>query len=329
MKFLVVRFSSIGDMVLTTPVVRCLHAQVATAEIHYLTKARFAPILEANPYIHRIHTIEDDLNEALVEQLRKEDFDYIIDLHHNMRTYRLKRALKKAAYAFPKLNLEKWLLTNLKINHMPKAHIVDRYMETVYPFGVKYDGRGLDYFIPEKWELKSEDIPTGHQAGYIGLVIGAALGTKRYPIEQAIEFCKALPHPIIVLGGKEDAADGERLAQTDPLKIYNACGKFNLHESAGLVKQAKLIVTNDTGLMHIAAAFRKPIVSLWGNTVPELGMYPFYPDGQRIPSSMLQVTGLKCRPCSKIGYKACPKKHFHCMKKIEPLTVLQAVQSIL
>ena len=275
MKFLIIRFSSIGDIVLTTPVVRCLKKQVVTAEVHYLTKSAFRPILEANPYIDKIHCLGNDL-DAVIDELRHEDFDYVIDLHHNLRTLKVKRALGKAAFSFKKLNIEKWWYTNFKWNRMPDRHIVDRYMDTLAGFGIKNDGAGLDYFIPAADELKPNDIPTAHQAGYVGLVIGAALPTKKLPYHKLAEICGQARQPIILLGGPEDAETGERLAAIDPIKLYNACGKFNLNESAGLVRQARLVVTHDTGLMHIAAAFKRPILSVWGNTVPEFGMYPYY-----------------------------------------------------
>jgi ADP-heptose:LPS heptosyltransferase len=323
-KFLIIRFSSIGDIVLTTPVVRCLKKQVATADIHYLTKRAYSSIATANPYIDKVHYLEEDLN-ATIESLKEEDFDYVIDLHHNLRTLKVKKALKKKSFSFNKLNIEKWLLTALKINKMPAVHIVDRYMQTVAPFGVKNDGAGLDYFIPKEEGVDEADIPASHHAGYIGLVIGAAHFTKRYPIDKLKKFCDALDHPIIVMGGKEDAANGALLSAIDPIKIYNACGKFTLHESADLVRRAKLIVSNDTGLMHIAAAFKRPVVSLWGNTVPEFGMYPYYGENYiqnyqrtaaQLPYNILEVKNLSCRPCSKIGYDKCPKGHFNCMQQI-------------
>ena len=333
MKFLIIRFSSIGDIVLTTPVVRCLKKQVVTAEVHYLTKAAFRPILKANPYIDRIHTLTDDL-DATIEELRKEDFDYVIDLHHNLRTWKVKRGLKKQSFSFDKLNVEKWLLTNFKIDKMPDRHIVDRYLDTLKTFNVVNDGAGLDYFIPADEELKPTDIPTAHQAGYIGLVIGAAHATKRLPLHKLEAICKEARHPLILLGGPEDAETAKKLAAIDPIKIYNACGQFKLNESAALVRQAKMIVTHDTGLMHIAAAFKRPVISIWGNTVPEFGMYPYYGDNylfhyrqgaQRLfgdlPYQIMEIKGLSCRPCSKIGYDKCPKRHFKCMEQ-QPMEVI-------
>jgi len=327
MKFLIIRFSSIGDIVLTTPVIRCLKKQLVTTEVHYLTKASFQPILKANPYVDRIHTLKDNLDE-LIGELKKEDFDYVIDLHHNLRTWKVKRELKKQAFSFDKLNIEKWLLTNFKINKLPDRHIVDRYLDTLKTFNIKNDGAGLDYFIPADEELQPADIPTSHQAGYIGLVIGAAHATKRLPLHKLETLCREARHPLILLGGPEDAETARKLAAIDPVKIYNACGQFKLNESAALVRQAKMIVTHDTGLMHIAAAFKRPIISIWGNTVPEFGMYPYYGDNylfhysqgsQRLfgdlPYQVMEIKGLSCRPCSKIGYEKCPKGHFKCMEQ--------------
>lgn len=319
MKFLIIRFSSIGDIVLTTPVIRCLKKQVVTAEVHFLTKKSFSGIALSNPFIDKVHSIEKE-PEEIMQELIAEDFDYVIDLHNNLRTLKVKKALGKKTNSFRKLNIEKWLLTSfLKMDRLPDIHIVDRYLETVSEFGVTNDGAGLDYFIPEKDIVPQQDIPASHHAGYIGLVIGAAHNTKRYPAHKLEAFCKTILHPVIILGGKEDAAIGEQLAAIDPFKIYSACGKFNLNESADLVRRSKLVITNDTGLMHIASAFNKPIISLWGNTVPGFGMYPYY--GQNFlshqsgsPFDILEVDGLSCRPCSKIGYDKCPRGHFKCME---------------
>ena len=316
-KFLIIRFSSIGDIVLTTPVIRCLKKQVPDAEVHFLVKDAFRSVVEHNPYIDRVHLLAHSW-ELMIEELLTEEYDYIIDLQHNTKSRRVRKALKKKSFTVYKLNIQKYIYTALKINTLPKKHIVDRYLKTVESFGVKNDGAGLDYFISKQEETKKEDIPGSHYAGYIACVIGAAHGTKRWPVHKWKEFCEKLNHPIIILGGKEDAANGHEIASVDPLRVYNACGKFALNESADLVRKAKLVITNDTGLMHIAAAYRKPIISLWGNTVPSFGMYPYY--GNKYTDvqlfDILQTNKLWCRPCSKIGYDKCPLGHFKCMERI-------------
>ena len=131
------------------------------------------------------------------------------------------------------------------------------------------------------------------------------------PLESLVELCSLLNHPVVILGGPEDRATGEAIVSSLPDKaLLNACGKYSIHQSASLLKQAKVLITHDTGLMHIGAAFQKRIISVWGNTVPRFGMFP-YRSGSG--SVQFEVKGLKCRPCSKIGHKQCPKKHFKCM----------------
>ncbi|HEX3023655.1 MAG TPA: glycosyltransferase family 9 protein [Chitinophagaceae bacterium] len=312
MKFLIIRFSSIGDIVLTTPVIRCLKEQVKDATVHFLTKKNYCGLIETNPYVDKVIVLNESW-ELMIHLLQNEDYDCIIDLHHNLRTWKVKHALHGVkSFSFNKLNIQKWLLTALKINRLPAIHIVDRYLEAVKSFGVVNDGKGLDYFIPQKDCIKENDIPLSHSFGYIGIVIGAALNTKKLPVYKLKELCSKINFPIILLGGKEDKIMGDEIAATDEIKIYNSCGKFNLNESADLVRKANLIITHDTGLMHIAAAFKKKIISVWGNTVPEFGMDAYYGNDQ-VSGYKFQVTGLSCRPCSKIGYQKCPKKHFKCM----------------
>jgi len=324
MKILIIRFSSIGDIVLTTPIIRCLKQQRPDAEIHYLTKKAFEPILMANPYLHHIHLLDDNL-DATIENLKKIGFDYVIDLHKNLRSARVKNALrskKTKSYTFSKLNVQKWLYVNMKMNLMPDKSIVERYFEALKPLGIHNDGQGLDYFIPEKDKTDHKDIPMSHWAGYVGFVIGGSFATKKLPVERWKEICALSPIPIILLGGPEDREEAQEIAALDPIKIYNSCGKFNLNESAHLVQQSKLIVSNDTGLMHVAAAFKKPIVSLWGNTTPEMGMFPYYGYNNlktNVAPHLLLVENknLSCRPCSKIGFNKCPKKHFKCMNVLQ------------
>lgn len=324
MKFLIIRFSSIGDIVLTTPVVRCLRKKFPDAQIHYLTKQAFASIVLTNPYLNKVHILKDDL-DSIIEELRNENFDYIIDLHHNFRTLKIKTALKDVrSFSFDKLNIRKWIFVNFKMNVMPDKHIVDRYMETVKSLGVVNDGKGLDYFIHDKDVVRQQDIPISHLHGYIGIVIGAAHNTKKLPVHKLKELCSKIDHPIILLGGKEDYSNAVQICSIDPVKIYNACGKYNLNESADLVRRAKLIISHDTGLMHIAAAFKKDIISVWGNTVPSFGMYPY-----QTTYEIFDVKKLWCRPCSKIGYAKCPLGHFKCMEKISIDGIVNRVNILL
>jgi ADP-heptose:LPS heptosyltransferase len=316
MKILIIRFSSIGDIVLTTPVIRCIKKQVPGVEVHFLMKKPYESVLQHNPYIDKKHFFEDDYRKIVVE-LKKEKFDLIIDLQKNFRSLKIKRSLGVKSFSFNKLNIQKWILVNFKINILPKVHIVDRYMETVKSLGVINDGEGLDYFISSEDERVISELPETHRKNFIGWVIGAKHNTKMLPMEKLISIGQKIKSPIVLLGGKYDFERGEKLAETDRLKFFNACGKFTLNQSAALVKHASKIITHDTGLMHIAAAFNKPIISIWGNTVPEFGMTPYTvqspESGVRNESVILEVRGLSCRPCSKIGFEKCPRGHFKCM----------------
>lgn len=320
MKILVLRFSSIGDIVLTTPVVRQLKQQVPGAQVHFATKPAFAKLFEASPYVDKLHLLGGSLR-ALVAELQAERFDFVVDLHHNLRTQLIRLQLPGVpGRAFDKLNWQKYLLVRFKVNRLPDVHIVDRYRAAAAPLGIQDDGRGLDYFIPPAQEVDTADTfgPAYQPGQYAAVAIGAQHATKRLPLDKLQELLQRLaPHPVVLLGGPEDAAVAAELLGTHspihPLThspLASGCGQLSLHQSASVLRQAAFVVSHDTGLMHIAAAFGKPVFSVWGNTVPEFGMYPY-----RTPYEVLEVKNLYCRPCSKIGFKACPQGHFRCMRE--------------
>jgi len=322
-KILVIRFSSIGDIVLTSPVVRCLKKQT-NAEIHFLTKEKYASLVRSNPNIDKVITIEKDIHEV-ADLLKKEHYDFIVDLHHNLRTLRTKRKLKIPSQSFPKLNVQKWLLVNLKMNRLPKKHVVDRYFEATTKLFIKNDGLGLDYFIAEKDEVDIVSfLPKSFQK-YATIALGAQFATKRLPKSQLEKLIAGLPFPIVLLGGKEDQELGDELAKKFPETVFNTAGICSLNQSASIVKQSKFIITHDTGLMHIASAFKIPILSVWGNTVPDFGMSPYLPvEG----SQLFEVANLSCRPCSKIGFQKCPKKHFNCMMQQDIPAIITAAKKL-
>lgn len=332
MKILILRFSSIGDIVLTTPVVRCVRNKYPDAEIHYATKQAFASIMQHNPYINKVHVLGDSILD-LVGELKKEKFDFVIDLHHNQRTLLVKTMLGAKSDAFDKLNVEKWLMVNFKIDKLPKVHIVDRYVDTCKAMGVVNDGKGLDYFIVREDEVDIATLPQPFHSGYIAWVIGAKQNTKRFPVEKIIATLKNTHFPdvpVMLLGGEEDMAEANTIydACSGKVQLFNAVGQYKLNQSASLVQQAKAVITNDTGLMHIAAAYKRPIISLWGNTIPQFGMYAYY-GSNNVQQRILEVKGLNCRPCSKLGYNKCPKVHFKCMNNISETLVVDALKDLL
>ena len=329
-KYLIIRFSSIGDIVLTTPVIRCLKKQTE-AEVHFLTKKGFQSIVEPNPYVDKVYAIEKGMSEVLSD-LKKEKYNAIIELHNNLRTQQVKWTLGAQSYAFDKINWQKWLMVNLKINRLPETHIVDRYLKTVAPLGVENDGDGLDFFLSENDEfyfksISRKGVKVNFEKPFIALAIGAAHQTKRMPSELLEDICRKANLPIVLLGGPAEADEGAQLAATfAERQIINACGKISLQESAFLAKHATKVITPDTGMMHIAAAFQKEIISVWGNTIPEFGMSPYY-GNHPVRNQTFEVKNLSCRPCSKIGHAKCPKGHFKCMRNQDVEGIINAVNT--
>jgi len=323
-KFLIIRFSSIGDIVLTTPVIRCLKEQVEEAEIHFVTKKAFLPVLRGNPNIDKIHILENNF-ERLIQQLKMERFDHIIDLHRSLRSQRIKSRLRILSFTVKKINFPKFLMIRFKINRLPDLHIVDRYLETVRLFDVGNDGKGLDYFIPFEDEVSIADLPENFHKGFVALVTGAMHGTKQMPLEKMIDICFKLDQPIILLGGKREQSLAGQIEEQTGNNVLNGVGKYNINQSASLIRQSRLVITPDTGLMHIAAAFKKKILSVWGHTIPEFGMYPYDPDPA---SQIFETKGLSCRPCTKTGKEKCPKGHFRCMNDIDNDAIVRTASQL-
>lgn len=314
-KILIIRLSSMGDIILTTPVLRCIKEQIPHAQIHFLVKHKFKDAINTNIHISKIYTFNGDLRKV-TNVLRKEKYDMVIDLHNNIRSSYIKMKLDTKSYTYNKSNIYKWLYTTFRINKMPTTHIVDRYMEAVKPLGVLNDHKGLDYHIRDKDKIDIQTLPPEFHQGYISFAIGGTFATKRLPKHKIISIINKLNKPVVLLGGEDDHAHAYEIESKSKNKVYNACGKYKLGHSASIIQQSLYVISHDTGLMHIAAALNKPMVSVWGNTVPEFGMTPFYGEST-VAHEIFEVKGLSCRPCSKIGFNSCPKKHFKCMENIE------------
>ncbi len=326
MKILLIRFSSIGDIVLTSPVIRAVKKQIPNAELHFLCKPAFKEVLEASPYIDKLY-VWDIPRETILAELKSENYDIILDLQKNLRSHRIRRALGAKSFAFHKLNLLKWLTVNFKFHKLPDKHLVDRYFEGLEDLGVINDGLGLDFFVSEKNEVKVESISPILNKEYTAIALGAQHKTKVPPESKWIELIRNLKGPIVLLGGNGDKKLAERLTSLDPERVFNTCGNFNIQQSADIIRQCKVMISPDTGLMHIAAAFKKPLISIWGNTIPEFGMYPYMPSND-IPVFRFEVEDLSCRPCSKLGYAECPKGHFKCMMDQDMVKIAETADKI-
>ena len=306
LKILVVRFSSIGDIVLTTPVVRVLKKEL-NAEVHFITKDIFKSVVSHNPYIDKIHTIKSSVKE-IIEEIKEEKFDWIIDLHNNLRSAQLKSIMVKSK-SYNKLNFRKFLLTNFGMNILPKSHTVNRYLDTISHLGAKNDGLGLDYFLSKEDEI---EVPHSEKP-FITFAIGGTHFTKILPTAKIISICNKQEKKVILIGGKEDFEKGEEVAESCK-NVINTCGKYTINQSAYIVKNSDLLITHDTGMMHIAAAFNMKIYSVFGGTHHSLGFTPYLPNSG---NKIIEVENLSCRPCHRYGKSSCPKGHFKCMNLID------------
>jgi ADP-heptose:LPS heptosyltransferase len=320
MKILVIRFSSMGDVIYTTPVVRCLKKQVPNAEVHFLTKPAFQYIYNNNPYLDKLLLLKPTLAETIAD-IKLEKYDCIIDLHNNLRTaiIKLRTGIKSSAYK--KYTIRKWLSLKLTLKLVPNTHLVNRYLKTVEFLGVTNDGKPIDYYVGQ--HRLDKLLPPSHQNGFVAFIIGATHFTKRLPNYKIINICRDLKLPVVLLGGKDVKANADEITAALGEKAYNACGVTSLDESVFLVSKAQSVIGFDTGLTHIAEAFNRPIVSVWGGTVPDLlGVQPYM-----VKDVLVAGIDLGCRPCSKFGLEKCPLGHFKCMNDMSEAPITSFVNS--
>lgn len=314
-KILIIRFSSIGDIVLTSPIMRCIKMQ-KNLEIHYLTKAEYSILLSTNPYVDKVFVVKNNLN-YVISDLKLENYDFIIDLHNNLRSWWVKFNLRVSSRNLQKHNWKKYLLIYFNCNYNID-HVVDRYFEVVKKLNVVNDNNGLDYFFNENTSIDFNINQT-----FIAWSIGGSSIYKKLSKKQILEVVNQVSYPIVLLGGVDEISIGDTLVQEcSHKKIYNFCGKISLDQSAYLIKNSALVLTNDTGLMHIAASFQKPIISFWGCTKPSLGFSPYMTSDKSIQI----IARSSSRPCSKHG-SHCRFKLNPCIKEIDSMMILEAIEN--
>ncbi len=314
-KILIVRFSSIGDIVLTSPIIRCLRLQKKNVEIHFITKEKYKDVLALNPYLDKVHHYKDNYFE-LIKKLKDEKYDIIIDLHNNLRSIWLRLNLRTTSYVFKKENFKKFLIINFGINFL-KSHTVTRYFEAIKTLGVVNDKEGLDYFIEPNY-----NVPFDINQQYIAWCIGGSYNQKKLSSQQIIEVCDRLESSIVLLGGEEEKKEAaEIINKSKHNKLYNLCGELTLSESAYLVKNSSVLLTNDTSLMHIGAAFKTPTISFWGCTKPVLGFSPY------LNQHSFELSSKYKNPCSKHGQK-CKYTLEGCVKSINSDDIYNKIEEL-
>ncbi len=317
-KILIIRLSSLGDILLTTPVIRSLKRKFPNSQIDFIVKKQFKDALLYNSNISNVIIYENENVKLLKSDLKSENYDLVIDLQNNFRSNELTNGMKGQIRRFKKPSVKKLLLVWFKINLLKDLKTIhERYAEAA---GIEIDNKKLELFYPQ--DVKTELKESGK---YIGLAPGSKHFTKRWPSEYFIELGNNLVKQgftIVLFGGKDD----KELCTAISVNINGSINLQNedqLLQTAAEMKRCKLIISNDSGLMHTASAAGVPLVSIFGSTVREFG---FMPEGSQ--NLILENKSLSCRPCSHIGKENCPQKHFKCMKEITPELVLIQLNNI-
>ena len=336
-KLLVIRLSSIGDVLLTTPLIRVLKKKFPSCRIDFVIKKQFQDIIAYHPSLTKIYTFDKKEGRQTLKkikaQLKEQHYDLIVDIHRNFRSIYLRTGLSaKKTATFKKYILNRWLLVNFNINRYRRIiPVYQRYIDSLQEFDVSYDNAGLDIYIPaeitQKIAAQWHDTLNNYQL-IIALAPGASFLTKRWHTEGFINVTKHLVQKfkaaVVLFGDGQDNLTTTEIEASVKNNIFNVAGKLSLLETAALMNYCNLVVTNDTGLMHIASALKKKVVAIFGSTTEELGFFPCAAN-----SIVVQNNNINCRPCSHVGRHKCPKKHFKCMTDIEAQQVIEAVESML
>ena len=314
-RILIIRLSSLGDILLTTPLIRSIKTQYPQITIDFLLKEQYQDTLKLNKYISNLYLYKSDLRE-----LNDNSYNLIVDLQNNFRSRKVVKDLKAPTLKFRKHNLDKFLLVKFKINMLKNLHqIPGRYANTIPDF--KLDENGLDIFLPNDIKSNLKD-----ELKYIGFAPGSRHFTKMWPIEYYIELGKSLSndgHIVVMLGGKNDKKICKEISKEISSSI-DLSNDDDLFQTAGDMQQCSAIICNDSGLMHLACALKIPVLTFFGSTVKDFGFTPY-----KNHNLILENNSLNCRPCSHIGKSSCPKDHFNCMKKLTPQLAYNNLKELL
>ncbi|WP_425392645.1 glycosyltransferase family 9 protein [Ekhidna sp.] len=321
MNILLIQSGSLENALLITPIIRSLKTEL-DAKIHLLSDGNHRVLFEENPYLDHFHQLEQ--GKKAIKGL---EFEWVFDFHNSLKTKIIRLGVGKNTKAFKSQKFRQWLYSKTKINLLSKKHLVDRYFDLIAPLGAKPDQLGLDFYIPEKDEVEKDWLPGSHHEGYAAVVLSASHSTRKLPVNRLIELCDRINKPIVLIGNKDDTSQANEIeaffkrgteAEEEAIEnlnknaiIFNACGKFNFNQSASLINQANWVFSHDNVMMHIAASFKKKLYTIWGNTTPLFGKYPY-----RAQFTIFENNKLRCRPCSSKGFTNCPKGHFKCMNDL-------------
>ena len=328
--------SSIGDIILTTPLIRVVRKRFPDASITFLVKSQFYDVIKTNPHINHIISFDKKSGLQGLRKLRqdivKENYDLLLDIHKSLRSRYLRWfSGVQTIGSYSKQIFNRTLLVNFGINlYKEQKPVYERYFEAVSDYGLVYDGAGTEVVVPESEAdiiIKSlVDDGYRYTQPLVALCPAASFTNKRWfearYAELADYLIKKYDTTICLLGSKSDYEICERIKEQLGNKALNYAGKFSLLGSAAVLMFCKFAVTNDSGLMHLAQSQKTPVVALFGPTTRELGYFPI-PEKSRVVEAQV-----KCRPCTHNGLDYCPKKHFKCMSQIQVADVIKAIEGL-
>ncbi|MBE0538247.1 MAG: glycosyltransferase family 9 protein [Ignavibacterium sp.] len=321
-KILIIRLSSLGDILLTTPFVRTIKTQFPKIKIDMLIREEYADVIKFNPYLNNklfFKKNDQDYNR-LIEQLRDSRYELVIDLQNNLRSKKVASSLNIKTVKFDKRSFDKFLLVKFKINKLKQAPPIPvRYSSTINDF--KLDKEGLDLFTD-----KSASTIILDKKNLIGFCPGARHFTKRWPEKYFVELGNLLinnGYSLALFGGKIDKEICARLSHEIP-GIIDLSNEDDLLQTAADMKLCEAVVCNDSGLMHVASAVKTNVIAIFGSSVKVFGFAPY-----NCNNLILENNFLNCRPCSHIGRSSCPKKHFDCMNLTNATMVFENLKTIL
>lgn len=318
-KILVIRFNSIGDIILTSPVTDALHKE--DYEVHYVCKTAYAEILNHRPDISKVWELKDSMEE-LIQQLKNESFDHIVDLHNNLRSKHIKSALRVPAQTLDKSRIDLFLMTQLSIKKKQHPHIVERFLDVIDSLVESRTQSPLSFY--KEVDYDGLALP----ASFVCIAVGAAFYTKQIPETLLIKTINQLNLPVVLIGGPDDEQRAKKIQESCSGKLTNLVGQLSISESAEVIDQSEVLLTGDTGMMHLAAALQKSVVAVFGSTHPFLGYSPYYGDTST-KFEIVQNTNLNCRPCTKQGKDECPKGHFKCMTALKANDLIKKINQFI
>jgi len=316
-KILIIRLSSMGDILLATPLIRSIKSQNSETEIDFVVKDEFFEVIKNNPHLTNIfrYSKESTGKKELINSLKSRNYETVIDLQNNRRSSEITSKLHTKTFRFKKNHFKKFLLVNFKINLLENfPQIPIRYAEAA---GIELDDEGLEIFTDD---VADTNLKLNEK--YVGLCPGAKHFTKRWPKEYFIELGKNLElngYKVLLFGGKDEQETLEDIA-SELKEPINLCNESILKTSANM-KMCSLIYTNDSGAMHLACSVKVPVIAFFGSTVREFGFFPY-----KAQNIVLEIDNLPCRPCTHIGRKSCPLTHFKCMRDITPQIALTSTK---